>query len=68
MKITQAIQVTKQLDRNTEEREMKGLLEAMKKFNLKEGWLLTKDQEEERKIDGKNIHIVPVWKWMVLED
>lgn len=68
MKISQAIQVTKQLDKNTEEREMKGLLEAMKKFNLKDGWLLTKDQEEERKIDDKNIHIMPVWKWMVLGD
>lgn len=68
MKITEAIQVTKQLDKNTEERELKGLLEAMKKFNLKEGWLLTEDQEEKRKIDGKNIHIMPVWKWMVSEN
>ncbi len=68
MKITQAIQVTKQLDKNTEERELKGLLEAMKKFNLKEGWLLTKDQEEERRVDGKDINIMPVWKWMVMEN
>ncbi|MEI7621124.1 MAG: ATP-binding protein [Candidatus Moraniibacteriota bacterium] len=67
LKISQAIQVTKQLDAQTEKREMAGLLEAMEKFDLKEGYLLTKNQEEERKIGKKTVHILPVWKWMLIE-
>lgn len=65
MKITEAIQVTKVLDNNNEKRELGGLLEAMEKLNLKEGLIITQDQEEERKIKGKKIKIVPAWKWLL---
>lgn len=64
-KISEAIQVTKVLDNNNEKRELSGLLEAMEKFNLKTGLIITQDQEEERKIDGKKISIVPAWKWLL---
>lgn len=63
--ITEAIQVTKVLDNNNEKRELNGLLEAMEKFNLKEGLIITEDQTEERKIKGKNIKIIPAWKWLL---
>ena len=64
-KITEAIQATKILDNNNEKRELRGLLEAMEKFNLKEGVIITGSQEEERNIDGKKIKIIPAWKWLL---
>lgn len=64
-KITAAIQVTKILNNNNEKRELNGLLEAMKKFNLKEGWVITEDQEEERRVVGGKIKIIPAWKWLL---
>lgn len=67
MKVTEAIQVTKALDgAKTEKREIEGLSEAMEKFKLKTGLIITQEQEEEeRKIDGKSIKIVPIWKWLL---
>lgn len=64
-KITEAIQVTKILDNNNEKRELRGLLEAMDKFNLKEGMIITENQEEEKKINGRKIKIIPAWKWLL---
>lgn len=64
-KITEAIQVTRVLDNNNEKRELRGLLEAMEKFSLKEGMIITENQEEERNIDGRKIKIIPAWKWLL---
>ncbi len=64
-KIMEALQVTKTLDNNNEKRELAGLLEAMEKFNLKEGLIITESMEEERKIKGKKIKIIPAWKWLL---
>ncbi len=66
-KITKAIQVCYKLDDKNKEREIKGLLEAMDKFKLKEGLILTYDDEEEFKMKNEKIKIKPVWKWL-LED
>ena len=64
-KITEAIQATKILDNNNEKREVGGLLEAMEKFKLKTGLIITEDQEEERKIGGRKIKIIPARKWLL---
>ena len=37
----------------------------MREFKLKEGIILTYEQEEEIKIDNKLIKILPVWKWLL---
>jgi predicted AAA+ superfamily ATPase len=60
-----AIQVTKNLNSQNEDREIQGLLTALNKFKLKEGIIITDEQEETRKIDGKSIKIIPVWKWLL---
>ncbi len=65
LKIVEAIQVTKVLDKNNEKRELQGLLEVLEKFNLKSGLIITESQEEERMSKGKKIKIVPVWKWLL---
>lgn len=63
--VTEAIQVTKTLDNNNEKRELSGLLEAMEKFNLKRGLIITADQEEEKIVRGRKIKIIPAWKWLL---
>lgn len=64
-KISQTIQVCYNLNKGNKDREINGLLEAMNKFKLKEGYIITLDQEEEFKQDGKKIKIIPVWKWLL---
>ena len=66
-KVYLAIQVTKKLNDENEKREIKGLLEVMKEYKLKEGLLLTGEQEEEKMIEGKKIRIFPIWKWLLEE-
>ena len=64
-KPSQAIQVTLILNPANQEREITGLLETMKKFNFQEGIILTWDQNEELTMEGKKIHVLPVWKWLL---
>jgi len=64
-KIIKAVQVTKKLDEENSRREINGLLEAMKEYNLKEGLILTDEEEQEKIIEGKKIKIIPVWKWLL---
>lgn len=51
------------------EREIMGLTEAMDEYGLEEGLILTMDDEETVKIEGKFgkkiILVKPVWKWML---
>lgn len=64
--IIQAIQVTKSLsDINTNKREIDGLIEAMKVHDLKEGLILTDDEDNEFSQDGFKIVVKPIWKWLL---
>jgi hypothetical protein len=66
LRIREAIQVTQNLvNPKTEKRELDGLLEAMEKFELKKGLIITEDQEETRQVSGKSIQIIPAWKWLL---
>ena len=64
-KITEAYQVCYRLDDLNRTREIDGLIEALVKFDLKEGTILTHDQQDEFIIDNKKIHIIPVWRWLM---
>ncbi len=65
--ISEAIQVTYEMsDDKTKQRELKGLVEACKKFNLKYGTIVTYDSEDELVQDGIEIKIVPFSKWHIL--
>lgn len=61
--IVEAFQVCYELNNDNKKRELEGILEALNKFNLKEGVILTFNQEDEYKIEGKKIKVLPVWKW-----
>ena len=64
-KITEAIQVCYTLNESNKEREIGGLLEAMERFKLKKGIILTYEQTEEINIKGKKIQVLPVYKWIL---
>jgi len=57
--------VCHELNDENMDRETEGLLEAMAALNVKEGIILTSDQEELRKSGEKTIIIKPVWKWLL---
>lgn len=63
--VTTAIQVTNAIGEANAKREYSGLLGALKTFNLKEGLILTNDQESISEKDGKTINVLPIWKWLL---
>lgn len=64
--IAEAIQVTQSLENpDTRKREMEGLFDALEAYNLNEGLILTDDTEDKIEIDGKQITVKPIWKWML---
>jgi len=58
------IQVSYNL-KTSREREVNGLIEAMKKFNVKKGLIITQDYEAKETIEGSEIEFVPLWKWLL---
>ena len=40
----------------------------METHDLKEGLILTSEQEETIKTGGKTITVSPVWKWLLTDD
>jgi len=47
------------------QREVEGLVEGLKEFNLKEGTILTKNYAGKKKVDNKTIEFVPLWPWLI---
>jgi len=45
--------------------EIDGLLSFMKKFDIEQGYILSYDKEEERKVDGKIIKIIPAFQFLL---
>ena len=64
-KVKKVIQVCYELNDENQDREIKGLVEAMKEFKLKEGLILTNNQDDEIYVKGEKIIIKPVWKWLL---
>lgn len=65
--IVVAYQVTVSLkEEETRKREVDGLKAAMDAFGLMEGYIITKDETEERKLaDGRVVHVVPFYRWII---
>ena len=64
-KIIQAVQVSYELNNDNKEREINGLVEAMEKFKLNEGVILTYNQTDNFEINKKKIKLMPIWKWLL---
>jgi len=50
----------------TLERELHALREGMEYFGLDRAYLVTAEREEILTVDGKEIEVVPLWKWLLL--
>lgn len=59
------IQVTQEISNTNRDREIKGLIEAMERFNLKEGLVITEDFSDTIDLGKKKIYVEPVWKWLL---
>ena len=65
-KVKQLIQVSQNLKENkTKEREVKSLTTALKELKLKQGLILTEDEEEIISLKGIKIVVQPVYKWLL---
>lgn len=65
-KIKELIQVAWSLsDKKTKDREIQALFKAMAELNLKNGLILTEDEESVVKINKKIITIMPTYKWLL---
>ncbi len=64
-KIVQAIQVCFELHEENKKRELNGLVAALNKFSIKEGYVLTYSQSDSFLIDDKKIIVKPAWEWML---
>ena len=69
-KIIKAIQVCQTLTHpDTKQREIDGLIEALSTYSLKEGIILTENEQAEEIIikDNKKYkaNIIPLWKWLI---
>ena len=61
----QVLQVCEEIHSDNKNREINGLIEAMKFFGLKEGYIYTLNQEEELVEDGMKIYIKKVMNVMM---
>jgi len=68
MKIICALQVCWEITQHNRKREIGGLIEACKAFNLPSGIIMTYDQEQQIEESGLRISILPVWKWLLLDN
>ncbi len=59
-----AVQVCYQLNEENQQREINGLLGALKKINKNEGIIITRDQEDFFETENIKIRVVPVLKWL----
>ncbi|MBI4448067.1 ATP-binding protein [Candidatus Woesearchaeota archaeon] len=66
-KVKQAIQVCYDItDIKTKEREIKSLLKGSNELKCNNLAIITEDREGEEKIEGKNIKLIPLWKWLLI--
>lgn len=47
------------------EREMSGLLEAMRELDIEEGTVVTNDSTFEKEVEGRRIVGRPLWRWLL---
>jgi len=50
---------------DTREREIRGLVEAMKRFSLKKGTIVTSEHKEEIKTEAGKLYVIPLWEWLL---
>jgi predicted AAA+ superfamily ATPase len=64
-KMAMAIQVCYDLGPGSKDREVDGLLEAMKILKIKEGLIITEKDDRTEKIKKMSVRYVPLWKYLL---
>lgn len=69
-KVVEAIQVCQTLsDSTTKQREIEGLMEALEKYDLKRGYILTESEESSEIVIQNDkeytVDVLPLWKWLI---
>lgn len=59
------IQVCYDLNENNLQREVQGLIAGCRELKIKNGMILTWNQEDETDRNGIHVSIIPVWKWLL---
>jgi len=65
LRIAEVYQACFDLNDKNRDREIAGLVDALNKYNLKVGYIITRQQEEKIKVDDKIIKVIPIWKWLL---
>jgi predicted AAA+ superfamily ATPase len=61
-----AIQVSYSLNsKETEDREVRGLMSLPDNLCINQYMIITKEEERNIEIGDKQIHVVPVWRWLI---
>lgn len=63
-----AAQVCWEMTAKNEARELKGLHEALTAWKIKDGLILTANQESELTVEGRKIMVRPAWKWALTQE
>ena len=65
-RIVQAVQVTTGLSNpEVKKREIEGLFEAMRAYDLQEGIILTENESDTIEMEGFRVSVMPIWKWLL---
>jgi len=62
--VEQVIQVSYDIEKS-KDREIKGLIGAMEKFDISKGLIITQNYESKKIINEKEIVFIPLWKWLL---
>ncbi len=52
-------------DPRTMKRELDAISEAMVFFKIKRGLIITENTERSEKVDGGEVILIPIWKWIL---
>jgi uncharacterized protein len=64
--VVQLVQVCADISHlSTKEREIKALMTASKELRCNNLLIITENKEGTEKLDGKEMHYIPLWKWLL---
>lgn len=66
LKSDELIQACYKIDEEVIEREIKALISAGRELKCSNMKIITREDEGEKKIKGKKIKIIPLWKWLII--
>lgn len=68
-KVTEVIQVTQSLaEEKTRKREIRGMMDACKEFDLNQGTIITSDASQSFEVEGTSIRSIPLHQWLLQDE